>query len=206
MAGQQAFLMRAFRSADGSYHTWRAGQYDPLMAEATGSQAPPFPPGDYSDFMVVSFLGGPLARTDGEAAPLSGLGTSGAPITFNIFASGLSLNSDPGLDCRDFSSVTVWVVLTNQGTASSGSLFAGWSGKDAAAFLADVAIQKSDDAISGGISPQNVYVATVTLPTPVGVAPVLGPYNVPVRGRRFFFGLYFDTADVEGYVIAQRFA
>ena len=205
MAGQQAFLMRAFRAANGSYHTWRAGQYDPTMAEATGSQAPPFPVGGYSDFMVLSFLGGPLARSDAEAAPLPGMGTVGVPVAFPNGSPPL-INTNPGLDCRDFSSVSIYVVITTPGTATLATLFVAWSGADAAAFTVDAGIQRSDDAIAAGVSPQNFYQADFVMPPPFGLGPVLGPFNVPVRGRRFFLAVQMNTGDVLGYVTAQRLA
>ena len=205
MAGQQAFLMRAFRAANGSYHTWRAGQYDPAMAEATGPQAPPFPVGGYSDFMVLSFLGGPLARSDLEALPLPGMGTVGVPIAFPLGSPPL-VNTNPGLDCQDFTSVSLFVHITTPGTASLATLFAAWSGVEAAAFTVDAGIQRSDDAILAGVSPQNIYQATFPMPPPTGPGPVLGPFNVPVRGRRLFLALQMDTNDSLGYVTALRLA
>jgi hypothetical protein len=133
------------------------------------------------------------------------MGTSGAPVPFPNGAPPL-VNSNPGLDCRDYRSVTVYVYITTPGTASLATVFAAWAGLDAADFSLDAAIQRSDDAISGGVSPQNLYQAEFTMPPPVGVGPILGPFNLPVRGRRFFVSVSMDTADVEGYVLMQRLA
>jgi hypothetical protein len=193
--------MRAYRTIDGSFHTWRAGEFDTDMSETT----PPHPKGEYSDFVVLSHIGGPLARSDAEAFPFPGLGTSGAPITFSQ-APVPSVNTDPGIDCQDYSSVTVFITITTPGTAALATVLGAWSGVDAAALAADVTAQRSDDSIAAGVSPQNQYQATYTMPTPVGVAPVLGPFNLPVRGRRFFLAVMFDTADVEGFVTVMRLA
>jgi hypothetical protein len=197
--------MRAFRVADSSFHTWRAGAYDPTMSDATGSQAPPFPIVDYSDFVVIGTVGGPLARSDGDAFLLTGLGTPGTPITFAIDTGPSSVETVPGTDCRDFSSISLWVVVTTVGTATQVRLTSVWSNIDAAAVLAtDFGIQASDDEIAAGVSPQNTYRATY----PLSGAPVtaLGPYNVPVRGRRHLLVIDTDTGDLEGYVLAMRIA
>ena len=199
MTAQAAFLMRAYRIIDGSFWTWRAGEYDSDMSETT----PPNPPGEYSNFTVLGFIGGPLARSDAEAVPLPGMGTSGAPVAFPN-GSPPMVNTNPGLDCQDYQSVSVYVVITTPGTASLGSLFVAWSGVAAADFTVDAGVQNSDDAIAAGISPQNLYRADFVMPPLVGVGPVLGPFNVPVRGRRFFLALQMNTGDVQGYVTAMR--
>lgn len=205
MAGQQAFLMRAYRSIDGSFHTWRAGQYDPTMSEATGAQAPPHPVVDYSDFVVVGFLGGPLARSDAEAFAVPGLGTSGTPITF---LSSSVQESLPGTDCRDFESISLWIVVTAAPTTPAVvSVRSLWANVDSPAAAADVGHQRSDDAILDGVSPQNNYVADFEVTgTTAATGIALGPYNVPIRGRRHIFAVESDTNDVEGYVVAMRLA
>lgn len=202
MAGQQAFLMRAYRSIDGSFHTWRAGEFDDDMSEATGTQTPPHPTGEYSDFVVVSFLGGPLARSDEDAFLLTGMGTSGSPITF--LAAGVA-ETLPGTDCQDYGSISLWVVVTSAPTTpATVSVQSFWGSIDAAAVAADTGAQSSDDAISAGVSPQNEYVAEYTFASAPTRA--LGPYNVPVRGRRHIVRVSSNTNDVEGYVLAMRLA
>lgn len=192
---QQAFLMRAYRSIDGSFFTWRAGQYDPNLLEAT----PPHPKVEYSDPVVLGFVGGPLARTDAEGFTLAGLGTSGTPVTFATSPG--TIESDPGTDCRDFSSITYWVYITAPGTASSMELRVRWASVDAAV-AADFTTQKSDDAITSGVSPQNTYVGQFTIPG----SGTIGPFNVPVRGRRAELIVETDTGDLDGYVVAMRIA
>lgn len=205
MAGQQAFLMRAYRSIDGSFHTWRAGQFDPTMSEATGAQAPPHPTGEYSDFVVVGFLGGPLARSDADAFEVPGLGTSGVPITFTT--AGVA-EAPPGTECRDFESISVWVVVTNAPTTPSVvTVRSLWTNVDSVGSSADLGVQRSDDAILDGVSPQNKYLAEFEVTgTSASVGFALGPYNVPVRGRRHIVVVESSTNDVEGYVLAMRLA
>jgi len=193
--------MRAFRAANSSFFTWRAGAYDPTMSDAVGDQAPPFPIVDYSDHVVIGQIGGPLARTDAEGFTLTGLGTSGTPVTFSSAAGGTP-ETAPGTDCRDFSSITYWVYVTTPGTATVMNLFCAWAPRDAA-LAADFSNVKSDDLISGGISPQNTYQGQFTVPT--GGGPV-GPFNIPVRGRRGVLSVQTDTGDLEGYALAMRLA
>lgn len=191
--------MRAYRAADGSYFTWRAGSYDPNMEDAVGDQAPPFPIIDYSDHVVIGFAGGPLARSDAEGFNLTGLGTSGTPVTFAT-APGTT-ETAPGTDCRDYRSITYWVYVTAAGTAGTLSLKVSWASVEAAA-ASDFTAQKSDDAISGGLSPQNTYIGQFT----VSGTATLGPFNVPVRGRRSALTVETDTGDLQGYVVAMRLA
>jgi len=190
--------MRAYRTIDGSYHTWRAGQYDPDLLETT----PPNPKVEYSDAVVLGFVGGPLARTDAEGFNPPGLGTSGVPVTFTT-APGATFESDPGTDCRDFSSITAWVYITTPGTATEMTLYCAWSPIDASV-ATDFSTTKSDDQISSGVSPQNIYQADYAVPTPdSGPA---GPFNIPVRGRRAKIAVQTDTGDLEGYVVVMRHA
>lgn len=203
MAGTASILMRAFRSADSSFFTWRAGAYDPQMTDAVGDQAPPFPIIDYSDHVVIGAVEGPLARTDPEATAVAGLGTPGTPITFGNAASP-SPETFPGTDCRDFDSITYWVVLTNKGTATNVTLDVAWSWKDNPANAGDVGELMSDDQISAGVSPQNVYQTVHTWS--VGTVPQGFMINVPVRGRRSRVSLFTDTGDAQGYVVAMRIA
>lgn len=200
MAGTASILMRAFRSANSSFHTWRAGSFDPTMSDAVGDQAPPFPTGDYSDHVAIAFLEGPLARSDSEAFDV--IGSSGSPVTFAL-APAFTSEALPGTDCRDYASVTYWIYITNPGTATLLSVFGSWAGVDAA-LATDHASQKSDDAISSGVSPQNTYQADYSMP-PTGNQP-LGPFNLPVRGRRARLRLQADTNNVQGYVTAMRLA
>lgn len=204
MAASASILMRAFRVADSSFHTWRAGAYDPNMDDAVGDQAPPFPSGDYSDHVVIGFLGGPLARSDTDAFLLAGLGTPGTPVTFP--GGGPSIvETAPGTDCRDFESISLWVVVTAAPTLpSSVRIQSYWGHKDAVVGGTDGGIQPSDDAIVEGLSPQNNYQAEHSFTSLPGIA--LGPYNVPVRGRRHVALIDSDTGDVEGYVLAMRIA
>lgn len=201
MPAQAVFVMRAFRSIDSSYFVWRAGEFDDDMSEAN----PPNPKNEYSDHMVIGQIGGPLARSDAEASPVAGLGTSGTPITFTT--AGVS-ESNPGTDCQDFSSISVWVVVTAAPTTPAVvSLRSRWSNVGATSGPADSGFQTSDDAITSGASPQNQYVAEFTINgTTVAEGAALGPYNVPVRGRRHILTVDSDTNDVEGYVLAMRLA
>lgn len=205
MSGQASVLMRAFRAANGSYHTWRAGAFDPTMSDAVGDQAPPFPVGDYSDHVAVAFLEGPLARTDEEAFALAGLGTPGSPITFT---SGVIVETGPGVDCRDYSSISVWVIITAAPTTPAVvTLQSIWTNKEPPAAPSDVGALRSDDAIVDGVSPQNIYRAEYDVTgTTASSGAAQGPFNVPVRGRRHLVAIKSDVGDVEGYVIAMRFA
>jgi len=202
VAATASILMRAFRSTDSSYHTWRAGNYDPTMSDAVGDQVPPHPIVQYSDFVVVGTLGGPLARTDAEGFTLAGLGTSGSPVTFTT-APGATFATVPGLDCRDYESITVWVYITTPGTATEMRLFCAWAAVDAAVG-SDFSSTRSDDQIASGISPQNLYQAVFVLPTPDNG--LVGPFNIPVRGRRALIAVQTDTGDLEGYALAMRHA
>lgn len=195
MAAQAVFVMRAFRSIDSSYFVWRAGEFDDDMSEAN----PPNPKNEYSDHMVIGQIGGPLARTDVEGFNLTGLGTSGSPVTFATSPG--TAESDPGTDCRDFSSVSYWVYVTAPGTASTMELRVRWASVDSAV-AADFASQKSDDAISGGVSPQNTYVGQFS----ISGTGTIGPFNVPVRGRRAELVVETDTGDLDGYAVAMRIA
>lgn len=197
MAGTASVLMRAFRNADSSFFTWRAGAYDPTMSDAVGDQAPPFPVVDYSDIVVIGQIGGPLARTDADGFPLTGLGTSGVPVTFAT-TPGTS-ETAPGTDCRDFDSITYWVYVTTSGTATTMTLSCAWAAVDAAV-ASDFSPIRSDDQIASGVSPQNVYEGVFTLPAS---GPV-GPFNIPVRGRRARLTVQTDTGDLDGYVLAMR--
>jgi hypothetical protein len=196
--------MRAFRAADSSFHTWRAGAYDPTMSDATGDQAPPFPTGDYSDHVAIAFLEGPLARSDAEAFLLAGMGTPGSPATFAIDTGPSTVETAPGTDCRDFESISIWIVVTSVGTAATLTLSSAWSNVDAPSGAADIGIQRSDDAITDGDSPQNTYAAIYSFTGLPGQA--LGPYNVPTRGRRHLLAVASDTGDLEGYALAMRMA
>jgi hypothetical protein len=204
VAASASIIMRAYRVADSSFHTWRAGAYDPTMNDATGAQAPPFPTGDYSDHVVIGTLGGPLARSDAEAFLLPGMGTPGAPITFNIDSGPSTVEGTPGTDCRDYESISIWIVVTTVGTAATLNVGSAWSNVNVAAGGADVGVQYSDDAIVDGDSPQNAYRAIYSFSGLPGQA--LGPYNVPIRGRRHFAVVATDTGDLEGYVLAMRMA
>lgn len=201
---EASVLMRAFRAADQSYHTWRAGSYDPNMDDATGDQAPPFPIIDYSDPVVIGFIGGPLARSDAEAFTVPGLGTSGTPITF--LTAGVTQTT--GTECRDFKSISVWVVITNAPTTPAVlSVRSIWTNTSSVGGAGDYGIQASDDAIVSGVSPQNRYIAEFTVTgTSAAVGFAHGPYNVPVRGRLHTLSLDSDTNDVQGYVLVMRLA
>ncbi|MDB4278134.1 hypothetical protein N9917_00890 [Deltaproteobacteria bacterium] len=205
MAATASILMRAFRVADGSFFMWRAGAYDPTMSDATGDQAPPFPTGDYSDQVQVGTLGGPLARSDADSFTVPGLGTSGAPVTFP--GAGGIFNSPP-TECRDFTSISCWVVITAAPTTPAVvSLISAWSNKLTVAASADIGVQRSDDAIVDGVSPQNEYIAEYEIGGITAASgAALGPFNVPVRGRGHILIVKSDTGDVEGYVLAMRMA
>jgi len=205
LAATASVMMRAFRAANSSFFTWRAGAYDPTMSDAVGDQAPPFPIIDYSDHVLIGTIGGPLARTDPEAFLLAGLGTPGVPVTFTTAG---VVETPPGVDCRDFESISLWVVVTAAPTTPAVvSVRSLWSNMATVSASADIGIQASDDSISAGISPQNGYTAEYAVTgTTVAVGVALGPYNVPVRGRRHLFGVESDTNDVEGYVLAMRMA
>jgi hypothetical protein len=191
--------MRAFRVADGSFYTWRAGAYDPAMADAT----PPFPKVDYSDHVQIGILGGPLARSDAEAFAVPGMGTPGTPVTLGVGGVGQTV---PGTDCRDFASISAWFVVTAAPTTPAVvTLKSLWTNIDAAAVPADLGVQASDDAISAGVSPQNKYVAEYTINGTTAVeGAALGPFNVPVRGRRQILVAESSTLDVVGYMVAMR--
>lgn len=206
MAATASILMRAFRAADSSFFTWRAGAYDPTMSDATGDQAPPFPVGDYSDFVVLGTVEGPLARSDAEAFEI-GIGTSGAPVVFP--SSGGAINS-PGVDCRDYESISCWIVVTAAPTTPAvvevTSAWTNVSGSNVDG-PEDLGVQRSDDAITGGVSPQNEYRAQYTISgTTAATGAALGPYNVPVRGRNHILIVKSDTNDVVGYVLGMRMA
>lgn len=205
MAGTASVLMRAYRALDGSFFYWRAGAYDPDMNDATGDQAPPFPKVGYSDQVVVGTVEGPLARTDPESFLLPGLGTPGSPV---VFPNAGGIFNTPPTDCQDFSSISLWVVLTATPTTPAVvSLSSAWSNKGTVAAAADIGVQRSDDAIVDGNSPQNQYIAEFTVSGPTAATgAALGPYNVPVRGRGHILILKSDTGDVEGYALAMRMA
>jgi len=203
VAATASLLMRAYRALDGSYFFWRAGAYDPTMSDATGSQTPPFPIVDYSDFVIAGFLEGPLARSDETAFALPGLGTPGVPITFGA---GMTIQTAPGTDCRDYSSITVWVVITAApSTPALLTLTSIWTNTPTPSTPADVGALRSDDAISNGDSPQNIYQAQYDVNgTTASSGAAQGPFNVPVRGRNHLLGIKSDVGDVEGYCIAMR--
>jgi len=204
MAPSASVLMRAFRAADGSFFYWRAGAYDPNMDDATGDQTPPFPIVDYSDQIIAGFVEGPLARSDATAFPLAGLGTVGTPITFAAFM----VQTPPGDDCRDYESISIWVVVTAAPTTPAVvTLTSIWSNKDTPAAPADLSPLRSDDAILDGESPQNIYEAQYDVTgTTAAVGFALGPFNVPVRGRTHLLGIKAVPGDVEGYCVAMRLA
>jgi len=204
VAATASVLMRAYRAADGSYHTWRAGGYDPDMSDAVGDQAPPFPIVDYSDHVVIGFLEGPLARSDANSFEI--IGTLASPVTFPT--SGVF--NIPGTDCRDYDSISCWVVVTAAPTTPAVvSLTSAWTNVDSggASGPEHLGVQRSDDAISSGISPQNQYQADFEVNAITAASgAALGPYNVPVRGRNHILIVKSDTNDVEGYVVAMRLA
>lgn len=205
MAGTASVLMRAYRALDGSYFYWRAGAYDPGMDDAIGDQTPPFAKVSYSDQVIVGTVEGPLARTDPEAFALAGLGTPGVPITFGAST---TVQTAPGIDCRDFSSISVWIVVTAApSTPAVVTVQSLWTNKDTPATAADVGVLRSDDAIVAGASPQNIYQAEYAVSgTTAATGVALGPFNVPVRGRRHLLAIKSDVGDVQGYCIAMRFA
>ena len=202
MAGTASVLMRAFRSIDGSFFTWRAGSYDPAMTDAVGDQTPPFPIVDYSDHVAIGFIGGPLARTDPTSFAPAGLGTSGTPVTFPVPGAPL-LETSPGTDCRDFESISYWVNITNVAGGTTLTLQAFWGMEETPAGAGDYGVQNSDDQIAAGISPQAAYTAQFTIS---GTTNAYGPFNVPVRGRFCRLSVSSDNGAVEGYVRAIRFA
>jgi hypothetical protein len=193
--------MRAYRAADGSFYTWRAGAYDPNMDDAS----PPFPKVDYSDHVQIGILGGPLARSDAEAFALAGLGTPGVPLTVTIPP---IVQTPPGTDCRDFTSISVWFVVTAAPTTPAQvNVRSVWTNTSSPSGPEHQGILNSDDAILNGSSPQNVYTAEYTVNgTAAATGAALGPFNVPVRGRNHLIVISSDTGDVEGYAIAMRFA
>jgi hypothetical protein len=196
--------MRAYRSTDNSYHTWRAGNYDPTMSDAVGDQAPPHPIVQYSDFVVVGTLGGPLARTDAESFPLVGLGTVGVPITLPMVS---TPETAPGTDCRDYQSISVWFIVTAAPSPAVVTMQSLWTNTSLAATAAEGGLLTSDDAILAGVSPQNPYQAEYTVTgTTAATGTALGPFNVPVRGRNHRLVIRSDTGDVEGYAVALRIA
>lgn len=199
MAAQAVFVMRAFRSIDSSYFVWRAGEFDDDMSEAT----PPHPKNEYSDHMVIGQIGGPLARTDQTAFAVPGLGTSGTPATFPTSAGPL-VESSPGTDCQDFTSVSYWATVTTVGTSTSITLRVVWGAEETPSGATDYGFQTSDDQISAGVSPQAVYEATYDLTG--GITYSFGPFNVPVRGRYARLSIHSSTGDAEGYVRAMRIA
>lgn len=207
MAATASVLMRAYRAADGSYHTWRAGGYDPDMSDAVGDQAPPFPIVDYSDHVVIGFLEGPLARSDANSFEI-GIGTSGSPVVFP--SGGGGANNSPGIDCRDYDSISCWIVVTAAPTTPAiVSVTSAWTNVDSGGVSGPehLGVQRSDDAISSGISPQNQYQADFEVNAITAASgAALGPYNVPVRGRNHILIVKSDTNDVEGYVVAMRLA
>jgi len=200
MPAEAAYLMRAFRSIDGSFHTWRAGDFDTDMSDTT----PPFSPGDYSDFVLLGFVGGPLARSDADAFTVAGLGTSGVPVTYAIDSGPATAQTTPGTDCRDFESISCWVVVTTVGTATTLTVSSLWTNTSSPSGAADLGFQRSDDAIVDGDSPQNSYRAIYSFSGAPSQA--LGPYNVPVRGRRHLLTVATDTGDLQGYVLVMRMA
>jgi len=199
MAAQAVFVMRAFRSIDSSYFVWRAGEFDNDMSEAS----PPNPPGEYSDHTVIGFIGGPLARTDTTALSPAGLGTPGAPATFPVTGAPL-LETSPGTDCQDFTSISYWVNVTNVAGGTSLTVQALWGMEESPVGAGDYGFQASDDQITAGASPQAVYTATYDLTG--GTTNAFGPFNVPVRGRFCRLVISSDNGAVEGYVRAIRVA
>jgi hypothetical protein len=199
MAAQAVFVMRAFRGIDSSYFVWRAGEFDDDMSEAN----PPNPPGEYSDHTVIGFIGGPLARTDTTALSPVGLGTSGTPVTFPVAGAPL-LETSPGTDCQDFTSISYWVNVTNLAGGTSLTVQVLWGMEETPAGAGDYGFQASDDQITAGASPQAVYTATYDLTG--GITSAFGPFNVPVRGRFCRLVISSDNGAVEGYVRAIRVA
>jgi hypothetical protein len=203
VAATASVMMRAFRALDSSFHIWRAGAYDPTMSDATGDQAPPFPVGDYSDFVVIGQIGGPLARSDNTAFSPAGLGTSGVPVVFPVAATPL-VETSPGTDCQDFSSISYWVNVTTLAAGTSLTLRVYWGMEASPGGIADYGIQASDDQISAGVSPQAPYQAVYDLTG--GITTAFGPFNVPVRGRYCRLTISSDNGLVQGYVRALRVA
>jgi hypothetical protein len=203
LAATASVMMRAFRAADSSFFTWRAGSYDPTMSDASGDQAPPFPVGDYSDQVVLGQIGGPLARTDATAFSPAGLGTSGSPVVFTAAATPV-VETSPGTDCRDFESITYWVNVTGVAAGTTVTVRALWGMEAVPAAPGDYGLQASDDQISAGVSPQAVYEAVYDIT--VGIANAFGPFNVPVRGRFCRLAVSSNNGLVQGFVRALRMA
>jgi hypothetical protein len=177
------------------------------MSDATGDQAPPFPPGDYSDHVVIGTVEGPLARSDAEAFEI-GIGTSGSPVVFP--SGGGGANNNPGVDCRDYEFISCWIVVTAAPTTPAvvevTSAWTNVSGSNVDG-PEDLGVQRSDDAIAAGVSPQNEFQRDYTINgTTAASGAALGPYNVRVQGRNHILIIKSDTGDVEGYAVGMRIA
>jgi hypothetical protein len=198
MTATASVLMRAFRGADSSFFMWRAGSYDPTMSDATGDQAPPFPPGDYSDHVVTGLIGGPLARTDATGTDV--LGNSGAPATFGTVPTYQATASV----VRDFAEASCFAYITNKAGAGSITLQAVFAEKVTPA-AGDFGSLTTDDAPTAGVAPQFQYQAEYDVS---GETPpfVLGPFNVPIRGPKVYFGIKGDAGAPEGYLRVVRIA
>jgi len=182
---EASVLMRAFRALDQSYFTWRAGAYDPNMEDAVGDQAPPFPILDYSDHVVIGFIGGPLARTDATGTEV--IGTSGTPVAIGTAVTTQSTDTE----LRDFREVSIFIYVSAKAGASTVEVQYQFAEKAAPA-ATEYGTQTAEDAPVSGVAAQNNYVATYDIS---GLTPpfTLGPFNVPVRGSKGRVGISADA-------------
>jgi len=98
------YLMRAFRTIDSSFHFWRAGEFDDDMSETT----PPNPVVDYSDFTVVSYIGGNLAISDSVGTDVLGTGTVSIVLS-------AAFQSATKISVRNFNEIEWFVHVSNYG-------------------------------------------------------------------------------------------
>jgi hypothetical protein len=169
------------------------------MDDAVGDQAPPFPIVDYSDQVVVGYVEGPLARTDPSGFDV--LGSLAVPVVFDSPPTP-TLETLPGTDCRDFSSISYWVFVAEDNGATSIDVYSYWSQEATPAADADFGPITSDDQIASGLSPQNTYIGRFTISGPT----TLGPFNIPIRGRYARIGVASNNGLAEGNAKAMRLA
>jgi len=127
-----------------------------------------------------------LVQSDAAGAAITGLGTSGAPITLTGALSG---NSQTGYtDVRDFTDVGWMIYVTEKGSGGAGTatkitLLVHWAMKDAPA-TADEGQQLVEKVDTTGTPPVITVLSETTglveIPIPAAAVTVAVPYTLPV--------------------------
>jgi hypothetical protein len=153
---------------------------------------------DYSDHVVIGFIGGPLARTDATGTEV--IGSAGSPSTINTSITTQGTDTE----LRDFREVSVYIYVTAKAGAASVEVLYQFAEK-AAPGASEYGTLTAEDAPLSGVAVQNNYVATWDIS---GLTPpfTLGPFNVPVRGTKGRVGISVDAGTITAYATAQRIA